>query len=105
MINLICIKLHANYSEEYERDEFSDVYLAHRLCQLYELMQFVKHTSRTACATLLLGDLNTYDYEVGFKMLTSHTNLIDAYIEANVFKKKFRKNNKKYLTLNLNRAK
>ena len=47
-------------------------------------MQFVKHTSRTASITMLLGDLNTYDYEVGFKMLQSHTNLTDAYLEANV---------------------
>ena len=76
--------MHANYSEEYEKDEFSDVYLAHRLTQLFELMQFVKHTSRTASITMLLGDLNTYDYEVGFKMLQSHTNLTDAYLEANV---------------------
>ena len=43
-----------------------------------------KHTSAGSDVTVLLGDLNTYEHEAGFKMLTNHTNLKDAYLEANV---------------------
>ena len=47
-------------------------------------MQFINLTSKSAQISLLLGDLNTYDHEAGFKMLQGHTKLKDAYIEANV---------------------
>jgi len=51
-------------------------------------MQFINLTSRSAHISLLLGDLNTYEHEAGFKMLKCHTQLKYAYIEAKVGKNK-----------------
>jgi hypothetical protein len=34
--------------------------------------------------TLLLGDLNTCDYELGYRLLRQHTELLDAFREKEV---------------------
>lgn len=62
-------------------NEFADEYLAHRTSQLFELSQFIAQTSCSADMTLLLGDLNTCDFEKGYKLLRHHTNLLDAFKE------------------------
>jgi hypothetical protein len=38
-------------------------------------------TNRGADFTLVMGDLNTRDFEKGYKLLRSHSNLLDAYRE------------------------
>ena len=63
MLNVYVTHLHANYSEKYEVNQFSDIYLAHRVSQLYELAQFVRQTSDSSDISILLGDLNTCDNE------------------------------------------
>ena len=38
-------------------------------------------TNRGADFTLVMGDLNTRDFEKGYKLLRAHSNLLDAYRE------------------------
>jgi hypothetical protein len=73
--------LHANYSA---RDIKSDTHLPHRYAQLFELAQFVKFTSDSAHMSILMGDLNTSDYEIGYKILTDGSKMIDAFKEKMV---------------------
>jgi hypothetical protein len=83
-LNVYVTHLHANYSVKYEDNEFSDIYLAHRVSQLYELGQFIRQTSDSADMSILLGDLNTCDYENGYKLLRCHSHLLDAFKERQV---------------------
>lgn len=76
--------MHANYSEKFKDDQFSDEYLAHRMTQLFELSQFIQETSSAADMTLLMGDLNTEEFENGYKLLVQHASLSDAFIEKSV---------------------
>ena len=80
-LNVYVTHLHANYSDNYDVNEFSDIYLAHRVSQLYELGQFIKQTSDSGDMSILLGDLNTCDNENGYKLLRVHSDLLDAYRE------------------------
>jgi hypothetical protein len=54
------------------------------MAQLFDLGQFITQTSDPAHMSLLLGDLNTCDNEIGFKMLRFHADLLDAYEEREV---------------------
>ena len=74
-------KLHANYSKTFHLNESNDEYLAHRYSQLFELGQYINMTSKGADMTLVLGDLNTRDFEKGYKLLRTHSQLLDAYKE------------------------
>lgn len=56
------------------------------MTQLFELAQFIQKTSYMADATLLMGDLNTEEFEDGFKMLLNHSELLDAFKETTVGK-------------------
>ena len=76
--------MHANYSENFTGNKFNDEYLGHRMTQLFELAQFIQKTSHMADATLLMGDLNTEEFEDGFKMLLNHSELSDAFKETTV---------------------
>lgn len=66
-------------------NQHSDEYLAHRITQLLELGQFISKTGVQADVCLLLGDLNTLETEFGYKLLRNHAQLLDAFIEKNVF--------------------
>lgn len=81
-INVYTTHLHANYSENFTGNKFNDEYLGHRMTQLFELAQFIQKTSHMADATLLMGDLNTEEFEDGFKMLLNHSELSDAFKET-----------------------
>jgi len=74
-------KLHANYSKKFHLNELNDEYLAHRYAQLYELGQYINMTSKGVDFTLVMGDLNTREFEKGYKLLRAHSNLLDAYKE------------------------
>ena len=90
-INIYVTHLHANYSVEsliHNQSRYlSDEYLPHRLAQLYELGQFITQTCESAHMSLLLGDLNTCDYETGYKMLRHHSSMLDAFREKQNFNK------------------
>lgn len=78
-VNVYTTHLHANYSRNFKESPFSDEYLGHRMTQLFELSQFIHKTSHTADFAVLMGDLNTEDFEDGFKLLMQHANLQDAF--------------------------
>ena len=84
MSSLFFGQLHANYSLDYDKSEYTDSYLAHRVTQLYELGQFIEMTSHAADVTLLLGDLNTYSTEMGYKLLCTHAQLRDPFHDKRV---------------------
>ncbi|TRY82184.1 hypothetical protein DNTS_000380 [Danionella cerebrum] len=71
--------LHAEYSRA--RDE----YLPHRIVQSWELLQFVRHTSRGADLLILGGDLNMHPQDLGNRLLRSQTGLRDCYSETDMF--------------------
>ena len=54
------------------------------MTQLFELSQFVSFTSENSHISLILGDLNTQEYESGFKVLLCNSNLLDAFREKQV---------------------
>ncbi len=74
------LKFVANYAAIGESDE----YLSHRLCQAFELSEFINLTSQAADFVLLMADLNMTADEPGFKMLKSSSNLYDSFAEAKV---------------------
>jgi len=51
------------------------------MTQLFELSQFIHNTSSGADMTLLMGDLNTDEFESGYKLLLHHARLSDAFTE------------------------
>eukprot|EP00158_Paraphelidium_tribonemae_P003872 Partr_v1_DN26433_c0_g1_i2_m23900 putative Sphingomyelin phosphodiesterase 2, neutral membrane (Neutral sphingomyelinase) len=59
--------LHARYVVD-QMDSGKDEYLAHRLAQVWELGQFVRHTRRNL--VVVVGDLNFSDDNVGYQLLT-----------------------------------
>lgn len=73
--------MHANYSLEFQLNQYADEYLPHRISQLFELGKFIQQTANSSDLCLLLGDLNTCDNETGYKMLTTHASLLDAYLQ------------------------
>ncbi|XP_043081481.1 sphingomyelin phosphodiesterase 2a isoform X2 [Puntigrus tetrazona] len=71
--------LHAEYSRA------QDEYLPHRIVQSWELLQFVRHTSRGADLVVLGGDLNMHPQDLGNRLLRSLTGLRDCYSETDTF--------------------
>jgi sphingomyelin phosphodiesterase 2 len=74
------VKLVANYALNEQTDE----YLAHRLCQAFELSRFINVTSSSADFVLLMADLNLTPNETGFAVLKQNSNLNDTFVEAKV---------------------
>ena len=72
-----------------------DIYLGHRICQAYELIQFIESTSSadTTHLTILLGDLNLTNDDLGFKLIKGILHLNDSFLErinkVNKIKRKF----------------
>ncbi|KAH9491532.1 Sphingomyelin phosphodiesterase 2, neutral membrane (Neutral sphingomyelinase) [Bulinus truncatus] len=74
-INLYCTHLHAEYNPE------CDEYEAHRLAQTFELSQFIRNTVYNCNVAILAGDLNTSPTHLGYRILTQHACLKDAWVE------------------------
>ncbi|CAF3175966.1 unnamed protein product [Rotaria socialis] len=86
IVNVYNTHLHANYHHVIPED----IYLGHRICQAYELIQFIESTSGadTTDFTILLGDLNLTNDDLGFKLIEGILQLNDAFykrINKNVF--------------------
>ncbi|XP_019713214.1 sphingomyelin phosphodiesterase 2 [Hippocampus comes] len=77
--NFYLTHLHAEYCRE------RDAYLPHRVVQAWELQQFIRHTSAGADVVVLGGDLNMHPQDLGNRLLTSYTELRDAYAETDNF--------------------
>ncbi|KAM9799021.1 sphingomyelin phosphodiesterase 2 [Syngnathus typhle] len=77
--NFYLTHLHAEYCRE------RDAYLPHRVVQAWELQQFVRHTSAGADVVVLGGDLNMHPQDLGNRLLTTYTELRDAYAETDNF--------------------
>ncbi len=73
-----------------------DIYLGHRVCQAYELIQFIESTSSadTTHLTILLGDLNLRSEDLGFKLIKSILQLNDSFLQR-IKKVKMMKNRKR----------
>lgn len=67
-------QLHAEYNPGY------DEYHAHRICQTFELSQFIRNTMEGCDLVLLAGDLNTRPSTVGYQLMTQNTQLKDCWI-------------------------
>lgn len=82
LVNVYTTHLHANYSQGFKSNQYNDEYLAHRMTQLYEMSQFIQITSHMSDISMLLGDLNTEEFEGGYKMLLKHADLKDAFKQS-----------------------
>ncbi|GMS99608.1 hypothetical protein PENTCL1PPCAC_21783, partial [Pristionchus entomophagus] len=78
-IHFYSTHLHAEYNRQ------NDLYLSHRLAQVFELSQFVRHTSRGADLVILTGDMNMEPDDLGYRMLLSNAQLIDGWRELHGF--------------------
>ncbi len=78
MINVYNTHLHANYHHVIPKD----IYLGHRVCQAYELIQFIESTSSgdSNDLTILLGDLNLRSEDLGFKLIKGILQLNDSFL-------------------------
>ncbi len=79
IVNVYNTHLHANYHHEIRKD----IYLGHRICQAYELIQFIESTSSadTTDFTILLGDLNLRTDDLGFELIRGILQLHDCFLE------------------------
>ena len=79
MINIYNTHLHANYHHVIPKD----IYLGHRICQAYELIQFIESTSSadTTDLIILLGDLNLANDDLGFKLIKGNLQLNDSFLQ------------------------
>ena len=79
VVNVYNTHLHANYHHV----KPSDIYLGHRVCQAYELIQFIESTSAadTTYLTILLGDLNLTTDDLGFQLIRGILQLHDCFID------------------------
>lgn len=79
VVNVYNTHLHANYHHAIPKD----IYLGHRICQAYELIQFIESTSSadTTHLTVLLGDLNLTNDDLGFKLIKGLLKLNDAFLQ------------------------
>lgn len=79
IVNVYNTHLHANYHHVIPKD----IYLGHRICQAYELIQFIESTSAadTTDFTILLGDLNLTNSDLGFKLIKGILQLNDAFLQ------------------------
>ena len=78
-INVYNTHLHANYHHVISKD----IYLGHRICQAYELVQFIESTSsaHTTDLSILVGDLNLTNDDLGFKLIKDTLRLNDSFLE------------------------
>ncbi|KAH9383420.1 hypothetical protein HPB48_024771 [Haemaphysalis longicornis] len=74
-INLYVTHLHAEYNRH------CDVYLSHRICQAFELSQYVKHTSENCDLALLGGDFNTEPLDPPYNIILYNTGLVDSFVD------------------------
>ncbi|KAL1487053.1 hypothetical protein MTO96_008357 [Rhipicephalus appendiculatus] len=74
-INLYITHLHAEYNRNY------DTYLSHRICQSFELSQYVKHTSATCDLAILAGDFNTEPLDPPYNIIIYNSDLVDAFVD------------------------
>lgn len=74
-INLYVTHLHAEYNRH------CDVYLSHRICQAFELSQYVKHTSENCDLALLGGDFNTEPLDPPYNIIRYNTGLVDSFVD------------------------
>uniref|UniRef100_A0A914XM65 sphingomyelin phosphodiesterase n=1 Tax=Plectus sambesii TaxID=2011161 RepID=A0A914XM65_9BILA len=72
-INVYSTHLHAEYDKE------NDLYLPHRLCQAFELSQFVKHTAKGAHLSLVTGDFNMEPSDLGYRVILCNAKVKDAW--------------------------
>lgn len=78
VIDLYVSHVHASYESDH-----SD-YLGTRALQIYELCQFINNSHNTNNLCLLLGDLNTQEGELPYKLLHTEINgLRDAWLDCN----------------------
>ena len=79
VINVYNTHLHANYHHVIPKD----IYLGHRICQAYELIQFIESTSSadTTHLTILLGDLNLTTDDLGFQLIRGILQLNDCFLD------------------------
>ncbi|CAK9298357.1 unnamed protein product [Gordionus sp. m RMFG-2023] len=67
-----------NYFDHYSKTD--DIYAVHRLCQLFELANFITLTSNSKHdAIILAGDLNCSPNELPIKLLLTYTGLSDSW--------------------------
>lgn len=78
-MNVYTTHLHANYHQVIPKD----IYLGHRVCQSYEVVQFIESTSgpETTDLTILLGDLNLKPEDSGFKLIQGILQLKDSFLD------------------------
>lgn len=78
-VNVYTTHLHANYHQVIPKD----IYLGHRVCQSYEVVQFIESTSgpETTDLTILLGDLNLKPEDSGFKLIQGILQLKDSFLD------------------------
>lgn len=78
-MNVYTTHLHANYHPKNPED----IYLGHRVCQAYEMVQFIESTSNgdTVDLTVLLGDLNLQPNDLGLQLIQGVLKLDNAFDE------------------------
>jgi sphingomyelin phosphodiesterase 2 len=79
VVNVYNTHLHANYHHVIPQD----IYLGHRVCQAYELIQFIESTSSadTTHLAILLGDLNLRTHDLGFELIRGILQLHDSFLD------------------------
>lgn len=74
LINLYVTHLHAEYNRQ------RDIYLSHRICQAFEMSQYVKLTSETCDLAIVAGDFNTEPLDPPYNIILHNTCLEDAFV-------------------------
>lgn len=75
LINLYTTHLHAEYNRN------CDVYLTHRICQAFELSQYIKHTSEDCDLAILGGDFNVEPLDLTYNIILYNTGLVDTFVD------------------------
>lgn len=78
-INLYVTHLHAEYNRN------CDVYLSHRICQSFELSQYVKHTSSNCDLAILAGDFNTEPLDTPYNIIIYNADMVDTFVDQEKF--------------------
>lgn len=74
LINLYVTHLHAEYNR------LQDIYLSHRICQAFEMSQYVKLTSETCDLAIVAGDFNTEPLDMPYNIILHNTCLVDCFV-------------------------
>lgn len=78
IIDLYVSHVHASYEDDHKD------YLSTRSLQLYELCEFINNSHNNSHLCILLGDLNTQEGELPYKILQNEiSNLKDAWLDCN----------------------